>query len=448
VLPIGAYDPVWLAVAVAFLIPTLLVAICRRALDRASRKALLERVPESQEKRWESSLSHKDDYEETLKGMNFVLRLTLVLVLAFARFLWLEGKGWYEGPSLGTEAVNLLVLAAEVLVLTWLFLELLPAIIARAWPEACVLRLLPLIERAHHLLSPLRRLFDRISRLGAFFLGGQRERTSADIVEEEILSAVEEGEREGLLESRDIDMIESIIDFSDVEVSEVMTPRTEMVCLDLTEPLDANIARAIECGHSRIPVCRGNKDTIIGLLYVKDLLKYLDRKQDIDLSTVARKPHFVPLTKKIGELLQEFKTHRRHIAIVRDEFGGTAGLVTIEDIIEEIVGDISDEYEEIEAAPIRRLSERLVEVDASVHIDDLNDELGLEIPEEETYDTVGGFLFASMGKLPAKGDSLELDGLRFEVTEADDRRVLRLRIHLPEPEESAGREPAGKQEQT
>jgi CBS domain containing-hemolysin-like protein len=233
-------------------------------------------------------------------------------------------------------------------------------------------------------------------------------------------------------------MIESIISFSDVKVSEVMTPRTEMVCLDLDEPQDVNLQRAIDCGHSRIPVVRQSKDNVVGLLYVKDLLARLYRQEEFTLESVVRKPYLVPHTKKIHELFQEFKSHRMHIAIVLDEHGGTAGLVTIEDIIEEIVGDISDEYEKEEPAPIKRLSSRLVEVDASVHIDDLNEELELEIPEGESYDTMSGFLCCMLGRVPTVGQTLELNGARVEITEADERRVQRLRVHLLEDRTGSG----------
>ena len=246
-----------------------------------------------------------------------------------------------------------------------------------------------------------------------------------------MLSKAEEGEREGLLESEEIDMIESIISFGDVEVSEVVTPRTEMICLDLDEPLAANLETAIECGLSRIPVYKESKDTIVGILYVKDLLKSFYSKEDIQLEALVRDPYRVSGSKKIDDLLQEFKQHRLHIAIVQDEYGGTHGLVTIEDVIEEIVGEISDEYEQREElAPIQKLSDGLVTVDAGVHVDDLNEELDLGIPEHENYDTIGGFLFSIMGRIPAVGDTFDVAGVHFEVTSADERRVHRLQLRL------------------
>ena len=164
---------------------------------------------------------------------------------------------------------------------------------------------------------------------------------------------------------------------------------------------------------------------------MKDLLKSFYSKDDIQLEALVRDPYRVPGSKKIDDLLQEFKQHRLHIAIVQDEYGGTHGLVTIEDVIEESVGEISDEYEQREElAPIQKLSDGLVTVDAGVHVDDLNEELDLGIPENENYDTIGGFLFSNMGRIPAVGDTFDVAGVHFEVTSADARRVHRLQLRL------------------
>ncbi len=411
--------------------PALFVAICRQALYRFSRKTLLERVPSERHDLLEESLSFKDEYQETLETLGLVVRLTIVLCLAVGRWSTLDVANFEKefGGQFGGQIVNLSLLGCELLVLGVLFLHLIPTVVARVTAESWLLLFLPLMERLYRMTVPVRKLSDRLGRVVALPFGEQKERTSADIVEEEILSAVEEGQREGLLESRDIDMIESIMKYGDIEVSEVMTPRTEMVTLDLEETLETNLQRVIDCGHSRIPVVRGNKDKVVGVLYVKDLQKYWLRKEDIALEQIVRDSYFVSHNKKIGELLQEFKGHRQHLAVVQDEHGGTAGLVTIEDILEEIVGEISDEYE-TEKPLVRRISRDLAEVDAAVHIDDLNEQLETTIPEGETYDTVGGYLIESLGKVPAVGDTFKCDSVRFEVIAADDRRVHRLRLHL------------------
>src|SRR5690606_25013469 len=177
---------------------------------------------------------------------------------------------------------------------------------------------------------------------------------------------------------------------------------------------------------------------VIGVLYVKELQRFFLRGETIDLEKIVRPPYYVRETDKIGELFQEFRTHRQHLAIVLDEHGGTAGLVTIEDIIEEIVGDIGDELDQ-EPDAVQEIAPGTMQVDASVHIDALNEQLSLQIPEGETYDTVGGYLFESMGRVPEVGDTYSENGVRFEVIEADERRVHRLRLYLDRTPAAASR---------
>ncbi len=444
----GSYHPVWLSIAVGLVLVAFFVAVCRRALRSFSRRALLERVPAAEHAQLEESLGKDDDYEAALERIEFTLCGLLVLCLVTGRLLWLaqylaeQDEGARRLSEIGPTAAAFVagLLAVEIGLVVTIVLGVVPALIGDIWPEAWLRRFLGVIEQLWRLLAPARWVARRLWRYAVVFRGGNAPRSHADIVEEEILSAAEEGGREGVLDSQDIDMIESIISFGDVEVSEVMTPRTEMVCLDLDDPLQQNLDTAIACGHSRIPVYLERKDNVTGVLYVKDLLRHLYRKEDIVLDSLVRKPYCVPRTKKIDELLQEFKAHRLHIAIVLDEYGGTDGLVTIEDILEEIVGEIRDEYEKEEPLPVQRVSKDLADVDATVHIDDLNEELGLEIPESENYDTIGGFLFASMGRVPAVGDTFEHDDVRFRVTSSDERRVLRLEVKLPSASGAPGDE--------
>ncbi|HZN56443.1 MAG TPA: hemolysin family protein [Planctomycetota bacterium] len=423
---IAGFDVQWLLAALAALLGAMYVAVSRQALAIFSRKTLLERAPEDRRPEIENHLDHVEGHISSLRTLDLILRLALVLSLAFSR--WTNRARTLPESSFLQTLGECVILALEILAIVFVFLEIVPAIIARVAPEATVARRLRTTHRLHTIISPLRTAAGATVRWIASLLGGEVDRPSADILEEEILSAAEEGERGGLIGSRDIDMIESIITFGNVEVSQVMTPRTEMVCFDLEDPLEGNIQRAVECGHSRIPVFRDSKDNIVGILYVKDLLRYWDRRDSVALEQLARKPHFVALTKKIGELFQEFKTQRFHIAIVLDEFGGTAGLLTIEDIIEEIVGEITDEHEKIDRPPLKRIGPGVAEVDGAYHIDDLNDQLGTAIPEADTYDTVGGFLASQMGKIPSVGETYELDSLRFEVIAADERRIRRLKL--------------------
>jgi len=251
----------------------------------------------------------------------------------------------------------------------------------------------------------------------------------ADQIEKEILEAVNEGELAGAVHEEDADMIESVMAFRDKDVAEIMTPRTEVQALPATSTLIEAKEFIVREGHSRIPIYDENIDDIKGVLYAKDLLN-LEERDMFDPLEVMRKVPFVPETKRIPDLLAELREKKVHLAIVVDEYGGTAGLVTIEDILEEIVGEIADEYEPPEPEPIRRIDAQTLEVDARVHIDELNEELKIELPEDKDYDTVGGFLFSEMGKIPVAGEEMRYENVRFCILDAEERKINRLRVEV------------------
>ncbi len=254
---------------------------------------------------------------------------------------------------------------------------------------------------------------------------------SEDYFEEEIRTIVTEGHREGLLEEDAREMIEGIIDLADVEVSSIMTPRTDMVCMPLKTSVREALNFVINVSPTRIPVFDKNRDDIVGILYAKDLLPELARADDKkmrNLSELLREPYFVPETKRVDDLLQEFQRTRNHMAIVLDEYGGVSGLVTIEDVLEEIVGEIVDEYDPELVEGIRRIDERTAEVLGRVHVDEANDRLGLRLPDDGDYDTVAGLVFHELGRIPTVGEQVSYAGVRFTVLEASRRRIERLRI--------------------
>jgi magnesium and cobalt transporter len=232
-------------------------------------------------------------------------------------------------------------------------------------------------------------------------------------------------------------MIESVIEFRDTTAGQIMSARPEIVGLELSAPL-AEVKRVLEeSGHSRVPVYAGTLDHIVGVLYARDLLRHVGQPpEQFDLRSALRPPLYVPETKPLRDLLGEFRAKKVHIAIVLDEYGGTAGLITIEDVLEELVGDISDEHEPLEPAMFRRLSENLAEADARMYIDELNRLMSLNLPEDAGYDTLGGFVSTTLGKIPAKDTSFEADGARFTVLEAEPQKVTRVRVELiPQPAE-------------
>jgi putative hemolysin len=257
-------------------------------------------------------------------------------------------------------------------------------------------------------------------------------------IEEDILAAVEEGEERGVVDEQEREMIESVIEFHDSTAAQVMTTRPDIVSLDLSSTL-LQIRQAVEeSGHSRIPVHEGSLDKIVGILYARDLLRYLGQPLDqFDIRPAMRPAMFVPETTALGDLLREFRHRKIHIAIVLDEYGGTAGLLTLEDILKELVGPISDEHEPIEPALFRRVNEHTVEADAKLDIDELNRLTGLNLPDDAGYATLGGFVLATLGRIPESGTSFEHDGSKFTVIDAEPQRVKRVRIEqIPVPVEA------------
>lgn len=245
--------------------------------------------------------------------------------------------------------------------------------------------------------------------------------------EEEIKGIVEIAEQSGELEEEERELLHSVFEFADTVAREVMTPRIDLDAM----PVDSDPADVVklieESGHSRIPLYENNDDQIIGVVHAKDLLlATLHRNGEVNLRDLLREPIFVPENKDLHELLAEMRLRRSHMAVVQDEFGGTAGIVTLEDIVEELVGDIVDEYD-IEEEEIVRQEDGALVVEGRTHIDDVNDELGATFSSEE-FDTVGGFVFGSFGYQPKQGESLVVDGYRFIVEETDGRRIIKLRV--------------------
>jgi CBS domain containing-hemolysin-like protein len=263
-------------------------------------------------------------------------------------------------------------------------------------------------------------------------LGRGQERADEESIEEEIRTIVSEGHREGLLEEEAREMIEGVIELGDAVVSHIMTPRTEIHMVPLDTPWDELIENIIDAGHTRVPVFDKSRDDIAGILYIKDLLPELAKSDDEPhrpLRELLRKPLFIPETKPVDDLLKLFQKSRTHIAVVLDEFAGLAGLVTIEDVLEEIVGEIDDEYDQQTEALIRKIDDDVCEALGRAHIDEINALMGFELPEDADFDTIGGFVFAEFGRVPAAGEMITWqEMLRITVLEASRRRVNRVRL--------------------
>jgi CBS domain containing-hemolysin-like protein len=247
--------------------------------------------------------------------------------------------------------------------------------------------------------------------------------------QEEFLTDLEQHRTEGALDEEEQEMIENVLELSSSTADEIMTPRTDIVAVEVSSDLSKVIETITIGGHTRVPVYEDNIDNIIGLVYAKDLLAEIGRDPaDFKLRDKIRQAYFVPETKLLRVLLHEFQNQKLHIAVVLDEYGGTAGVVTLEDILEELVGEIADEYEEIPPEPIKKIDRNTVEVDARTSIDDVNDEFEVNLPEDEDYETIGGFVFSRLGYIPKTDESFDYENLKFTIASAEARRIKRIRI--------------------
>ncbi len=264
--------------------------------------------------------------------------------------------------------------------------------------------------------------------------GGRNEEDEEDEIEQEILSAAQEGEKEGVMDQEERAMIERVIEFDDTHVGQIMTARPEIVAININATVEELRRVVVDSGHSRIPVYNGTLDQVVGVLYARDLIRHLGTSlEQFELRKVMRPALYVPETKPLRDLLKDFRLQKIHIAIVLDEYGGTAGLVTIEDLLEEVVGEMSDEHEPREPAMLRRINDLTAEADARIYVDELNRIMGLDLPQGNDYDTLGGFITTTLGRIPEAGEILEHEGVRFLVMEAEPHKVSRVKIELPQP---------------
>ena len=370
------------------------------------------------------------------------------LARTLAVSLCLIGLLVIEPPSgFSTEETSWINVAVGIAVILFfiIFAEFwLPRAFAKLWGTPLVYYGWFLWGNTAMLLYPLL-IIDRITTL--FFCRLADYTEDEDAFEEEIRTIVTEGHRDGLLEEDAREMIEGVIELQDVTVSEIMTPRTDMVCISDALSWEEMLQIVIESTHSRIPVYKENRDDIVGVIHARNLLRELaltvsgHRRPWTELMS---EPLFIPETKPVDTLLQEFQNvqsmgddskdrAKGHLAIVLDEYGGVAGIVTLEDILEEIVGEITDEHDPVVTVEeITELSPGTFEVLGRVRIDDLNEHLDLDLPEEDDYDTVAGFIFSTLGHIPEVGESVDFEhngkAVRLTVTAVTRRRIESVRV--------------------
>lgn len=356
-------------------------------------------------------------------------------------------KPWLGAASYPVAFFVIVFLAALVMLI---LAQLVPEALGVHYSERLALALAGPLNLLATLFMPVVRLVVWISNGIAQVFGAGPRSEMPFVTEEEIRTLVDAGEEEGVLEVEEKEMIYSIFDLGDTMTREVMVPRIDIVALEVTTPLLEALETIMQAGHSRIPVYKETIDNIEGLLYAKDLLPYLrDGRTDVPLKGLLREAYFVPETKRASELLPDLQQRRVHMAVVVDEYGGVAGLVTIEDLLEEIVGEIQDEYDSEEPF-VEFVNENEYVFDARVDLDDLNRLMDVSLPTEEN-DTLGGFIYTELGKVPAPGDHVAYDDMEFVVESVAGRRIRKVRVrrHLPpaiQPEgEGETQDHAGKQ---
>lgn len=321
------------------------------------------------------------------------------------------------GVGISTGIMTLLVL---------IFGEITPKSLAAQNSEKVSLRVAKFIHIVTIILNPIILFLTRITNLLVRLMGGKTDRKQPFITEEELRTIVNVSHEEGVLEVEEKDMIYNVFEFGDSKAKDVMTPRTDMVAIEINSSYEEIIHIFKQEQFSRIPIYESTTDNIVGILHVKDLLFLENSKAEFDLKKYMREPYFTYEFKLITELFDEMRTNRIHMVIVLDEYGGTEGLITIEDLIEEIVGDIEDEYDK-EVKEIEVIKEDEYLVYGNIKIEDINDMIGTNI-ESEDFDSIGGFVMGLLGKVPESGETIEHDNIKFIIEYVEKNRIERLRI--------------------
>ena len=369
--------------------------------------------------------------ERPERTLNSLLLVILVCQLVSANLI-----GVLLEQNLGT--IGFVVGIVVEIAVFFVFFEVVPKTFAILHTDRAALLVAPILSFLTN-FPPLRLLSRALIGLANVVLPGRGIKEGPFVTEEEIRQMADVAADEEAIERDERKLIHSIFEFGDMVVREAMTPRTDMVAIDADASIEDGITEAIEAGYSRLPAYEESTDNIIGLVFLKDLVTLARAsKRNEPVRTALREAVFVPEQKRVAELLREMQTKQFHMAIVIDEYGGTSGLVTLEDLLEEIVGDIADEYD-IEEPTVEHLPDGTLRVPGGTSIDDVSDELGVELPDTE-WDTVGGLVFNLLGHVPEEGECVRFQGLEFRTERVKGRRIVSVNIR-PKPDSAA--EPVG-----
>ncbi|MBL8877069.1 MAG: HlyC/CorC family transporter [Phycisphaerae bacterium] len=442
----------WLFIAVVSLIATAVFGAIFHSLRDLSRSALEEilkhRVDHKRASRVRQIIDDPDGHAAAVA----LARVVFSIISATGFLMWIVNQT--AAPNTTVTALWVWTIAGigVTCFVIWLAGTVVPQSIAKHLSEPTIYGFASLVRALHVVTSPLRMVVSAVDGT-VRMLAGKEEVGDVEAIQAELLDVVAEAKEEGQLDEIEQQMIRAVVRFRDTTVRAIMTPRTEMEVLELTNDLGRITSMIREGGHSRIPVFEDSIDRIIGVFYIKDLLRWLAGGggaggsrggKMFDLRSQLRPAIFVPESKTIRDLLDEMLKQRVHIAVVLDEYGGTAGVVTLEDIVEEFFGDVQDEYERPEDAPGAKTDEirKFAELDARAYISDANvalSRLGLAIPESEDYSTVGGYITVTVGRIPETGERLEVPAgagpMLVSVLESEPTRLVRVRLE-PAPEKT------------
>jgi len=380
----------------------------------------LENEGDVRAKRLNNLLEDSTRLLSTILFGNNIAQNALAALVTTVSFRWLNKVGLSTGW-----AIPLSTIVTTFLILV--FAEVTPKSYAFQRAEKIALFTAVPMSVIHRLFSPFAIGITAIANSILRLFGLSLVNPEPFVIEDEIKTLVDLGEEEGVIEEEEKEIIEGVFEFSETLAREVMVPRVDIVALDVNSSFDEAIDTINMSGHSRIPVYDETIDNIVGIIYAKDLLKFFGSKNPPPLRSIMRAPYYVPETKPIDELFREMRAQKVHMAIIIDEYGGTAGLVTIEDILEELVGEIMDEYDINEEAMIERVALDEIIVDGRMNLEELNEILGVELPAEET-DTLAGFVYDHISHIPKPGEEFEYNGVIIRVEEVRGRRITKLRI--------------------
>lgn len=409
-----------------------LFSTLRDALDHCSPLHVLEEVSKAKHLT-EAQKARREQLETILESAprltTTAALLEVLCILAFGAFV-LQAAGFSSEEPLNGTVVGACSAATFALLVG---ARLLPPAVMRAHGEAFLAVALPSFWYLAGALYPIVWPVDLVRRMSQRLFGLEDVGAATRILVEDLRDVIEDTGMERALPASGLELIENVMDFHDVDVAAVMTPRTEIEALEISSTPDALLTLISNSSYSRIPLYEETIDTVVGWISARDVVRALHEGnlEEGGLRALARPVKFVPETKHVPQLLEEFRQERFKLAIVLDEYGGTAGLVTLTDVTSELVGEIHDEYDPTDETPsIRSLGPAFYEVSGAQHVSEVNEALDLDLPEEDDYETLAGFILARLGRFPKPGDALESERATYTIAEATDRRILVVHVRV------------------